>query len=88
MGWNAPNKQIHNWHKFIKAENPLLTTAKYIATSVRVAFDIKKDVWMGLTKSPADMKVSQSERFWHKAGSEEIFCLPNRNHGDTLEGKK
>lgn len=85
LGWTRPSLDKPNFTKVVSGKHELMATATYVVTSMRVVFNLKRDVWMLFGDSPEDRLVSNSSGFWHKLDNKDVVCMPNENHGEVVE---
>lgn len=85
LGWNRPSLDKPNFTKLISGNHDLMATATYLVTSMRVVFNLRRNVWMLFGDSPLDRIVTNSSGFWHKADNTDVVCMPNENQGEVSE---
>jgi hypothetical protein len=85
LGWTRPSPETPNFTKQISGSHDLMATATYLVTSMRVVFNLRRDVWMLFGDSPLDRLVSNSSGFWHKSDNQNVVCMPDENHSEVAE---
>jgi len=83
LGWSRPTADSSNFSKVIGGRHDLMATATYLVTSMRVVFNLKRDVWMTLGDTKLDRELVLASGFWLNNRNRDVFCMPYENKGDA-----
>ncbi len=87
LGWDKPNKENSNFSKEVSGAHDLFATATYLVTSMRVVFNLRRDVWMTLGDTRLSREVVKESGFWLNNENNDVFCMPDENLEEASPAK-